>query len=113
MNAATILAKTPALIVSEKDFPKSGPNYFNNSDVRPYTDGDAIFVYNGRSGRHCSVRSTVTTLAADVVAIEVVGWHKFTARGPVSGSYYFVRDPEIGIWVRRTANHKRVREALR
>src|SRR5690606_21522248 len=95
----------------ERDFPTAGPNYVRSSDIAPYIeDGVLLVVFEGRSGRHISVRSDVYVIAPDVIAVEVVGWHKFAAHGPAGGTYYFVRDGDG--WTRRTANHKRVREVL-
>src|SRR5690606_12833192 len=80
----------------EKDFSTAGPNYIRNSDIAPYIEDDALVVFEGRSGRHISVRSDVYAVAPDVIAVEVTGWHKFAAHGPAGGTYYFVRDAKSG-----------------
>ena len=97
-------------VVSSKNFSTTGSNYIRNSDIAPVVnDANQIVMFNGKSGRHISVRSAVRQLTADVVEIDVTGWDKFTV-SPRGGSYYFVA--EGGQWVRRTANAKAVKAAL-
>lgn len=88
--------------------------YFRTSQVTPFVDSDNnLHVYNGISYQaswgKSQVSSTVKEMAG-IVAVKVVGWHKHTI-SPVGGNFYFV--PENGRYVRRTANHKTVKNALK
>lgn len=99
--------------VVKSHFDGSSCTYFRTSDVIPFVNESGLHIYSGngssRSWGRATVRSTVRTLTPNVVAVEVIGWHKHTV-SPVGGSYYFVN--EAGQWVRRTANTKTVKAAL-
>jgi hypothetical protein len=111
----TAITATPAIrnVTDWNQVPGSN-NYFRTSDVTPHIDADgSLIIYNSYGNRRSwgtpKVSSSVRTLTADVIAIEVTGWHKWTV-SPVGGSFYFVN--EAGGWVRRTANAKVVKAAL-
>lgn len=115
-NTTTATAQTAAPINVEirsfADMPGSN-TYFRTSDCTPFVSEGRLVVYNGRGQSRSwgspSVRSYTTTLADNVIMVEVVGWHKHTV-SPVGGNFYFVN--EAGTWTRRTANHKTVKAAL-
>jgi hypothetical protein len=115
MNASTSSTLPVSVYVrSFADMPGSN-TYFRTSDCAPFVDDSgALVVYNGRGQSRSwgspSVRSDVAALSESVVMVEVVGWHKHTV-SPVGGCFYFVN--EGGRWVRRTANAKIVKAALR
>jgi hypothetical protein len=109
--------ESPAVVVNlnAKDNKEmNNVTWFRTSDVTPFVDEqNQINIWNGRgycaSWGSCNVTSKVQTVTADVVKVDVIGWHKHTI-SPVGGCYYFVN--EAGRWVRRTANAKAVKAAL-
>lgn len=115
METSATPVATPAVrnITDWNQVPGSN-TYFRTSDVTPrFTDSGELVIYNSRGNRRSwgtpSVRSDVRMLTANVIMIEVTGWHKWTV-SPVGGSFYFVN--ESGTWMRRTANAKAVKAAL-
>lgn len=111
MNAAANTLPVNVQTVAFKSLNFS--NYFRGSDVAPTIEGNTLTIVNGYGERRYwgtpKVDSRVVALAANVIKVEVAGWHKHTV-SPVGGSFYFVN--EGGVWVRRTANHKAVKAAL-
>lgn len=87
--------------------------YFRTSDVAPVVNGNTLSIYNAKGARRSwgapNVSSVVSELSESVVMVRVTGWHKHTV-SPVGGNFYFVCEGEQ--WVRRTANHKAVKQAL-
>lgn len=101
------------VINSITDNAKVNGTYFTTSDVAPVVNGNTLNIYNAKGARRSwgtpSVSSVVSELNASVVMVEVTGWHKHTV-SPVGGNFYFVHEGEQ--WIRRTANHKAVKQAL-
>lgn len=95
-------------------FQNQSCTYFRGSEVTPEMVDSELHVYNGsgmsRSWGRASVSSTVSQISPNVIKVTVTGWHKHTV-SPVGGNYYFVN--ENGNWIRRTANHKVVKAALK
>ncbi len=113
METAVTATPTVRNVTDWSQVPGSN-TYFRTSDVTPHLDASGnLVVYNSRGDRRSwgtpKVSSSIRTLTTDVIAVEVVGWHKWTV-SPVGGSFYFVREADG--WVRRTANAKSVKAAL-
>jgi hypothetical protein len=100
-------------VLEGKNHPALQGTYFRSSDVLPQMVDGKLQIVDGRgygASWGCSqVTSKISALTEDVIMVNVVGWHKHTV-SPVGGNYYFVN--ENGKWMRRRANHKRVKAVL-
>ena len=85
-------------------------NYFTISTVSPEIDDGTLWISNHSDGyKYSNVRSTVIRYK-NIIKVEVIGWPKKMKR-PVKGNFYFL--PENNRWVRRTANYKTIKKALK
>lgn len=112
--AAALAAIYPSALSEHPETVASNDNYFRGSDIAPRVDNGRIMVMHGHGPRRYwgswSVTANVGIVAADLIVIDVTGWHKHTKRGPVGGRYYFIF--HNGGWIKTTAANKIVKARL-